>query len=544
VLIVDDERDLLDILLDTLQSRGYRVETARSAQTAREIVKNFDAQVALLDIRLGRDSGIDLIAPLRQVRPDILCVMMTAYAALDTAIEAVQQGAYDYLQKPLDMQYLLATLDRCFEKLDLERAKRTMEAELRARHSELASLQKTLQDITDSMPFALITLDLQGRVLTWNPAAETMFGHTASQVRGQMLWEAVPELVRYQDLFDSVVSSGQAAHLPKERILKRQRVRFRDVEVFPLVSSEAVEGAVLRIDDVTRRVQLEDLTLQSAKMASVGGLAAGVAHEINNPLCAMMQSTQIVQMSLDTERDRVRERLQQHGIDPEGLKEYMQAQSLPEYLDGIRIAGERASKIVSDLLSFTRKSTSDTAPQKLNALVEKTLDLATADYDLQKHYDFRELRIERAFATDLPAVTCSGQQIQQMVLNLVRNAAQAMTEKASKSTKDSGYQPCLTLRTSLAPDPNYVRLEVEDNGPGIPEHMRKRIFEPFFTTKGVGAGTGLGLWLSWSIVVERHKGRMWIEPVSEESEEPDLGEGCRIVVELPIQRQVDDADSE
>ena len=401
--------------------------------------------------------------------------------------------------------------------------------------AEILRLQRLLQNITDSMPSALIALDPDGRVLLWNPAAETLTGQTAAQAQGQSLWQACPELARYRDLFERVLRERQMAHRRQESLTTEAGATYHDVDVFPLAAddldatdSPRIEGAGLLISDVTRWVQLEEMMLQSAKMASVGRLAAGIAHEINNPLGAMMQSAQMLQIAFDTQRTRTRERLQECGVDAEGLDRYLQARGSMEYLDGIRAAGGRAAKIVTDLLSFSRRRSSKIAPHDLNTLVERALDLAAADYDLKKKYDFRAIEIARELAPDLPKVLCDGQQIQQVILNLARNAAQAMVRKMEKGDREDAYQPRLTLRTALtsALTSTWVRLEVNDNGPGISEAARARLFEPFFTTKAVGEGTGLGLWLCWSIVVERHKGRMW--------EEPSAEGGARFVVELPV----------
>jgi signal transduction histidine kinase len=317
-----------------------------------------------------------------------------------------------------------------------------------------------------------------------------------------------------------VIREGRVVEEHREDWVVGEAVVQWDVSIFPLVA-DVVEGAVLRFDDVTRRVQLEEIMVQSTKMAGIGGLAAGMAHEINNPLGAMMQSAQILQMSLDIDNNRTRERLEEAGVDLEGLGKYLKERELIEYLEGIRTAGERAAKIVTDLLSFSRRTASKTAPNDLNDLVEQALDLASVDYDLKKNYDFRNVELVREMTPDLPFVICDGQQIQQVVLNLSRNAAQAMSEKRAKVGGD--YIPRLILRTLLVD--GHVRLEVEDNGPGIPEDVFPKLFEPFFTTKEVGEGTGLGLWLSWSIIVERHHGRLW----AEDGEEG----GARFIVELP-----------
>ncbi|HNT77788.1 MAG TPA: PAS domain S-box protein [Anaerolineae bacterium] len=391
--------------------------------------------------------------------------------------------------------------------------------------TERLRVQHLLQNITDSTPSAMIALNPAGQVLLWNPAMTHLTGQSAAQMIGQNVWTACPALNRYRVLFDRVIAQHTAVFQPREFLETAHGVVYQDIAVYPLIANH-IEGVVLRIDDATRRVQMEEMMLQSAKMASIGGLAAGVAHEINNPLGAMMQSAQILQMALDTRRDATRRHLKAFGVDPDALGAYLEARELIGYMEGIRQTGQRAAKIVSDLLSFSRRTSSNMAPHDLNELITRTLDLAATDYDLKKQYDFRNFDIQLLLAPGLPELNCDGQQIQQVLLNLVRNAAQAIAEQFIPPHTDAARTPRLIVRTALLPGSlPWFRLEIEDNGPGIPEEVRQHLFEPFFTTKAIGEGSGLGLWLCWSIIVERHHGQIWSEPGDEG--------GARFVIELP-----------
>ena len=151
--------------------------------------------------------------------------------------------------------------------------------------------------------------------------------------------------------------------------------------------------------------------------------------------------------------------------------------------------------------------------------------LASTDYNIKKKFDFKDLHVVTELAPNLPDVLCDKQQIEQVVFNLVSNAAQVLALDKQNNPHKQGQ---LTLRT-LYVSAEIVHLEVEDNGPGIPQDERDQIFEPFFTTKPPGEGTGLGLWLSWSVVVERHKGKIWVESGCND-------EGTRFVVELPVDK--------
>jgi PAS domain S-box-containing protein len=412
-------------------------------------------------------------------------------------------------------------------------------AERKLAQDALRESEKRYRQLVEHAPAGIYEIDLsQGKFISVNDVMCEYTGYTKEEFLSIRPLDILTE--ESQALF----FERQAKTLAHEPIpdTVEYKIRGKNQREFWVILNSRLEydgdiprRATIVVHDITQRKQAEEMMLQSSRMASVGRLAAGVAHEINNPLGGMMQSAQLLHMAFDVQRPRTRERLRAAGLDPAALERYLQAHNLSEYLDGIRSAGERAAKIITELLSFSRRASSAFAPHDLNNLIEQTLDLAAADYDL---YNFREIEIARDFAPDLPQIHCDGQQIQQVVLNLVRNAAQAMAGGIEKGDRE--YSPRLTLRTLLAPDASFVRLEVEDNGPGIPEDIRTRLFEPFFTTRDVGEGAGLGLWVCWSIVVEQHKGRIWVEPVApapaagDALQESAGASGSRFVVELPI----------
>jgi len=261
------------------------------------------------------------------------------------------------------------------------------------------------------------------------------------------------------------------------------------------------------------------MMVQTEKMLSVGGLAAGMAHEINNPLGAILQGSQNILRRIAPDMPQNRAVADALGIDLNQLNRYLQERGILRFLEGIREAGTRAAKIVADMLSFSRRSEARFAPVDLEDMLETVLRLAASDYDLKKKYDFKRIVIERDYDPALRLVYCDKTEIEQVILNLLKNAAQAMAEEGTAS-------PTITLRTLREPD--YALIEVIDNGPGMDDKTLKRIFEPFFTTKEVGAGTGLGLSVSYFIVTEQHNGRLSV------MSKP--GQGSRFSIRLPSVR--------
>src|SRR5437667_3345130 len=258
------------------------------------------------------------------------------------------------------------------------------------------------------------------------------------------------------------------------------------------------EDAGVRIEalvrDVSERKKLDDETrdiyhqlLQAEKMAALGQTISGVAHELNNPLATILSWA---------------ERLSQRSSLDEAAR---------RGLETILSESERAARIVRNLLTFARKRQTTRAMVDVNQVIRETLALRAYEQRVTN------ITVIDALAAGLPQVFADGHQVQQVLLNLMINAEQAMLAANGRGT--------LVVRTWHDPDQESVILEINDDGPGIPEDLQPKIFDPFFTTKEVGKGTGLGLTVAYAIVQE-HGGRIRLES------RPDAG--ASFYVELPV----------
>jgi len=384
---------------------------------------------------------------------------------------------------------------------------------------ELHQLRNYLANIINSMPSVLIGIDPEGRVTQWNLLAQRETGIPVSDAIGQSISQVFPALSLDLKQVRTAIDTGKEQIELKRSFPHGDKIRYRDITIYPLIANGS-EGAVIRLDDVTEQVQMEEMMIQSEKMLSVGGLAAGMAHEINNPLAGMMQTANVVLARLSSKKMPANLRAaENHDTDMDTLHAYMNERDILHLVEGITTTGQRVAKIVENMLSFARKGETESALHDLNELLEKTLNLAAADFDLKKQYDFKTFNIVKEYAVKPLMAPCDGGKIQQVLLNILRNGAQAMQEAERES-------PSFTLRTYRTLDDGMACIEIEDNGPGMDEKTRKRIFEPFFTTKPVGVGTGLGLSVSYFIITDNHHGKMSVES--------ELGKGTQFCIQLPL----------
>jgi PAS domain S-box-containing protein len=304
-----------------------------------------------------------------------------------------------------------------------------------------------------------------------------------------------------------------------ELLHKNGKKVYVEVHEAPVVRDGKTIMIVGALTDITERRRIEEMMLQNEKMMTIGSLAAGMAHEINNPLGIILQGVQATLMKLSPEYEKNKELAAEVGIDLLRLQEYLEKSEIGQYLAGIREAGIRAADIVSGMLQFSRRSSGMKRPVKFHELIEKSIDLASKDYDLKKKYDFKNIEIVRQFDPELQEVHCIRNEMEQVILNLLKNSAQALHEMAG-----GGFQPKIEISTKK--ESADAVLMIKDNGPGIDEYSRKHLFEPFYTTKLPGEGTGLGLAVVFFIIYKNHGGSISVES--------DVGQGTRFIMRLPL----------
>ncbi len=372
----------------------------------------------------------------------------------------------------------------------------------KAAQESLLKLQVYLQNIIDSMPSMLIAIGPEMTITLWNRRAEQEEGLPSCTAIGQPIQKAFrlidPE--HYLNALETTLENRQPTRLMKlEKLIQNdeEEARYFDMVIYPLSETEN-RGAVIHIDDISERVRLEEMMVRSEKMQSVGSLASGLAHEINNPLAAVLQNVQVLSHRLSPSLAKNRSVAEELGTTIDVIAEYCNRRGCNKMLQSIASAGQRAAKIVENMQSFSRRGDAAFALSSLPELLDRTLELASSDYDMRHQYAFHKIRIQRDFQP-VEKILCEPSQIQQVILTILKNAAQAL----NTHTED----PCITLRV-FPVEPERVCLEIEDNGPGMDPETTRQIFDPFYSTRDVGRGIGLGLSIAYFIVSQNHRGNL------------------------------------
>lgn len=519
VLVVEDHEDNALLVEKILRAR-FDVELAGDGKSGLQAWQEGRHDLVLLDIMLPGMSGETVLDEILRLNPEQPVVMMTAHGSMDAAKRLLLTGAVDFVTKPFRAEELRKICELATRREDYL----ISNAQVAERMENLRQLRNLLGNIVDSMPSVLIGVDRQGVVTLWNKQAEKVNAVCANVALGELLEKVWPTFHKMAEVYGSL-QHGEVRKLTKVAHLQGDKNCYCDITIYPLFELSVV-GAVIRIDDVTEQVLLEERIIQSEKMVSMGQLAAGMAHEINNPLAGVLQNIQVIRQRLAGQSSANCSAADAAGLDMTALADYLQRRDVCGRLDAVMESGQRAAQLIKNMLSFSRRDNSSIVPSDLADLVDKSVELAAGNFSLERQFDFRLIEIQRDYDRKLPLIECNPIQIQQVIFNLLMNGAQAMEEKLQKLRAIAGsvdYRPRFVLRTSF--ENNCVRIEIEDNGAGMDEATQKRLFEPFYTTKKIGEGTGLGLSICYFIMTESHQGTITVAS--------SVNVGTRFTLEIP-----------
>jgi PAS domain S-box-containing protein len=412
-------------------------------------------------------------------------------------------------------------------------ARKADEAKLAAAHAENELILATITT-------ALVGLDINERVSRWNDAAERIFGLTLDQVIGKKLGEC-GLVLDWGELYLAMNTCLSDSKSVDVLGIAYQRPDGRDGTLdMSVVSSWSMHGdgaeglgMILMATDTTARKHEEIQRQQGQKMESIGQLAAGVAHEINTPIQFIGDNLRFLG---DTFGDlnavlaahgRLLDSVRQGppaagliaGIDEAAKRAdvaYL-AEEIPKAITQSLEGITRVTEIVRAMKEFSHPDQGEKKSVDINKTITTTLIVARNEYKY-----VADLVTE--FADDLPAIPCIVGEFNQVVLNLVVNAAHAIGDVVAKSGAPSGGKGTITITTRRTDD--HAEIRIRDSGTGIPESARKKIFDPFFTTKGVGKGTGQGLYIAHTVVVKKHGGTLTFET--------EMGVGTTFIIRLPL----------
>lgn len=523
ILVIDDEGTIRAFVSDVLKEKGYEVDQAVTGEEGVSLLGTKPYDLALVDLQLPGMDGMSVVRQAKAKRVDSAFVIMTGHSSVESAIEALREGVADFLPKPFGPKELLRVVDRVLEH------RRVLRENLALRESlalyEVVKAIAASADLEETLGLIVQTVK-----------RETKAEQVVAFIRGEgdeLLpaagTEAVPpdeDLIQFaQKVLASPRSEGRPGMVTEPRGPGGQgmrmggQLRAKDQTVGVLVADHLAAGGVYQacelladiaaiaihkaqllasLEGSLHRIEEQQAQLiQSSKLSIIGEMAAGIAHEIRNPLAAITLGCELL----------VAEAEEKAGG---------QTQTETRALETVLAASQRLADVVDNLVGFSRKQGPTKGPVEVAQLLAKTKSL------VRYHISKAHVQWVETISGDGQSVLGNEGQLQQVLLNLILNACDAMPQGgvltfSTVPAELPGMEPGRAGVPALA-------LSVRDSGAGIPPEALRKVFEPFFTTKGE-RGTGLGLVISRNIIQE-HSGILAVES------EP--GKGTNFTITLPL----------
>lgn len=528
LLIVDDTHEILSMLLPLLEDNGYACRSAVNACQAKSLLAFHKFDLMISDIVMPGESGVDLSRFARSHYPDMAQIIMTAENDPEVAETFLKAGVYGFVLKPFSIHQMLITVQNALIRRDLETEAAQMcnnlETQVKKRTKALRRSEEKMRQVLDNIGIGVVVIDpamhiqeMNRQMRQWFPdAAAYKSPYCYSAFNDPPLTcacEKCPLVKTLQDgeRHEAILTRAEGPH---QRILRIIASAIRD-------DRGQVTAAIELVEDITEKTNMERELLQTAKMASIGQLAAGVAHEINNPtgfVSSNLNTLNGYKEDLDSllgSYSLLKDALPAAGPELDGLLRQIEKietdididfirQDMGDLIRDCRQGTDRIKKIVEDLKHFAHPGQDKVQDTDINKELETTLNVVNNELKYKT-------TVVRQLA-DLPIIKANPQQLNQVFVNILVNAAQAIAQSGE-------------IRITTRAVNGFVQIEISDTGCGIaPEHL-SRIFEPFFTTKEVGVGTGLGMNIAYNII-KKHEGT--IEVASR------LGQGTTFTIKLPV----------
>ena len=547
ILIVDDEDTIRNLFKDVLEDEGYSTATAANAGAALGLLADERYDLVVTDLKMPGMGGIEFIQRIKEQYDDIVIIVMTGYATVETARAVTKEGAYDYIIKPCDVSEIRESIDNALARHRLEKEK--------IRNKELLDLFKISELMSSTIDFEPLLNLIMTLILDQTNASKGILLISSAEQDGAFRVVCVKDaecldagnVFGHQSLYETVVKNGQPALIsclehhplaemvavykphPEESASSRYSsgqnlvipLKYQnrvvgvlcairdegarpfsefDLEISQILGTQAaisIENARLYSEIHKKMVELKESNkqlqeaqyqlIQAGRLATVGELAGGVAHEIGNPLFAISGIIEILLQRAE--------------------KESFTSKTV-QYLKAVHKQIVRVQGIANNLLKFARGAKVEKTALKINDIVAEVVSI------LNEQLIKNKIVLNTELDQNIPQIVGDGNQLQQVVLNLLINAKDAMPEGGR-----------ISIKTTYRQDKQCVELSFSDTGCGIAPDILDKIFDPFFTTKKVGKGTGLGLSVSYGII-KQHKGDITVCS--------SLNQGTTFFVTLPV----------
>jgi len=512
LLVEDNNADARLVQLSLAEVAAGQYDTIHTAylSEALQLLEQSEFDAVLLDLHLPDSYGLDTVRQIAHAHGQVPIVVLSGMHDTELALQAVQGGAQDYLVKGVYNGELIARAVRyAIERKQIEVSLRSARAKLERRVAERTAELKTANEhlqreiaerrhaqavlrkeheftvtVLDTIDAMVMILDRNGCIVNQNRASEETLGYPTAEIKGMPFWD-ICVLPEEADEAKAVFSALRQEHAPKryenDLLTRSGQQRLISWSSSTLLDEHgAIEHVIATGIDITERRRAEDLERQRMlemahilRLHTIDQMTTEIAHELNQPLTAIVSYSDAVHSLLQSGK--------------------FQTGDMVRAVQTITAQAHRAAEIIRRLRDFVRKDEMARSTQAIDALIREVIHLA--EPEIRRHGVQTQLRMSDA----LPPVWADDVLIQQVVLNLIHNAIEAM------DGLETGRR-VLTIEASLVTD-DTIEVAVDDTGPGLPEEIVGRVFEPFFTTKP--AGMGMGLSISQSIV-EAHGGRLWV----------------------------------